>query len=235
MKNNAGTAFYQLRPYPAFQRGLEEGGPILVHGAMVLGANGSSVSAAPHNPEADEDLALEQENLLKKWAIDNNCWYPNANLEYSSRGYKFYGYGGEAQVYTEEDTFVHKVCRIGQYCTPERFFERIIIQNAMCPAAALFVEGLGNNSAGEFVVMLKQTFFRQAHIMSEDEISLYMNCIGFRKVVDERYGTVRFISNLIIAEDLHQGNIWMTNNDNVVIVDGAFFFNYQVLCLGGII
>ena len=69
--------------------------------------------------------------------------------------------------------------------------------------------------------------------MDEDEISLYMKCLGFRKLIDERYGTISYLSNQVIAEDLHPGIIWMTEDDNVVIVDGAFFFNTQDLGKGG--
>ena len=53
------------------------------------------------------------------------------------------GFGGEAQVYAERDEYVHKVCRIGQYISPGRFMDRLIIENTICPAAALTIEGFG--------------------------------------------------------------------------------------------
>lgn len=230
---NAGTAFNKLRPYPSFQRGLESGGSLLVQSALVLGRYGSAVSEAPLDPEAEIDIAEKQELLLTGLAKNNGCWFPNANSHLVSLGYRFYGYGGEAQVYAEKDEFVHKVCRIGQYVSPDRFIDRIIIENALCPAAALQVEGFGQNAEGEFVVIMRQHFFRQAHIMDEDEISLYMKCLGFRKQIDERYGTISYLSDMVVAEDLHPGNIWMTEDDNVVIIDGAFFFNTPSLGRGG--
>lgn len=69
--------------------------------------------------------------------------------------------------------------------------------------------------------------------MDEDEVSLYMKCLGFRKQIDEQYGTISYLSDLVVAEDLHPGNIWMTEDDNVVIIDGAFFFNTPSLGKGG--
>ena len=44
---------------------------------------------------------------------------------------------------------------------------------------------------------------------------------------------IRFYSDTVIAEDLHPGNIWMTGDNNVVIIDGAFKFNTPGLGLGG--
>ena len=136
-------------------------------------------------------------------------------------------------MYAEGDVFVHKVCRTGQYDNLVRFFDRIVIQNTLCPQAYLDVEGFGRDLQNDFVVLMKQRFFRQAHKMSEDEISLYMRCLGFWKLVEEPYHTVRFYSDTVIAEDLHPGNIWMTGDNNVVIIDGSFKFNTPGLGLGG--
>lgn len=66
--------------------------------------------------------------------------------------------------------FVHKACRTGQYDNLVRFFDRIVIQNTLCPQASLEVEGFGRDLQNDFVVLMKQRFFRQAHKMSEDEI-----------------------------------------------------------------
>ena len=101
MIQDAGTAFNKLRPYPSFQRGLESGGSLLVQSALVLGRYGSAVSEAPLVPEAEIDVAEEQELLLKNLAQGDGCWFPNANSYLVSLGYRFYGYGGEAQVYAE--------------------------------------------------------------------------------------------------------------------------------------
>lgn len=230
---DAGTAFNKLRPYPSFQRGLESGGSLLVQSAMVLGRYGGPVSTASLSPESESDSAVDQEGLLTDWAQAHNCWFTNANSHLTAQGYRFYGFGGEAQVYAEKDEYVHKVCRIGQYESPGRFFDRIIIENTLCPAAALVVEGFGRNADDEFVILMRQRFFRQAYIMNEKEISLYMKCLGFRKNTDDRYGVISYLSDLVIAEDLHPGNIWMTEDDNIVIIDGAFFFNFPSLGLGG--
>ena len=97
----------------------------------------------------------------------------------------------------------------------------------------MIVEGFGRDPQGDFVVLLKQQFFRQKHLMSEDEIAIYMRCLGFRKVVEEPYHIVRYYSDTVIAEDLHSSNIWMTGDENVVIIDGAFIFNTPGVGKGG--
>lgn len=104
---------------------------------------------------------MDQETDLENWARETGYWRTHPQDYYKSLGYQFYGFGGEAQVYAEGDSFVHKVCRTGQYDNLIRFFDTVI------------------------------------------------------------------------AEDLHPGNIWMTGDNNVVIVDGAFKFNTPGLGLGG--
>lgn len=69
--------------------------------------------------------------------------------------------------------------------------------------------------------------------MDEAEISLFMKCLGFQKLVEEPYHIVRYYSDTVIVEDLHPGNIWMTGNSNVVIIDAYYKFNTPGLGLGG--
>lgn len=200
-----------------------------------MGRYGRAVSSAPYDAESEREAAVEQERALEEWARSQACWFLNIPQLFRERGYRFYGFGGEAQVYAEQDIYVHKVCRIEQYDSPQRFFDRIVIENALCPAASLYVEGFGRNEEGELVVLMRQRFFRQTHIMAEEEISLYMKCLGFRKLVDTDYGTIRYLSDSVLAEDLHSSNIWMTEEGNVVMIDGAFFFNTPELGYGGLV
>ena len=231
--NDAGTAFNRFRYDSAFQRGFEAGGKLLVEGAMVLGGYGCTVPEAPYNPEAEIETAMDQETDLENWARLNQYWIDDPQSHYKGNGYLFYGYGGEAQVFAEGDTYVHKVCRTGQYDNLVRFFDRIVIQNTLCPEASLQIEGFGRDAQNDFVVMMKQRFFRQSKIMSENETTLYMRCLGFRCLVEEPYHIVRYYSDSVIAEDLHPGNIWMTGDENVVIIDGYFKFNTPNLGMGG--
>lgn len=221
----AGITSNRFQKDSAFEQGFEAGGPLLGQAAMVLGRYGCSVSKASYDPSIEIDTAEEQEEVLQKWAGENGCWYSYPKKYYSDQGFKFYGFGGEASVYTEGDDYVHKVCRIGQYDSLVHFFDRIVIQNAICPEAKLVVEGFGRD-ADEFAVMFKQKFFRQENeLMSLDEISSYMENLGFWKDDSAPYGFGVYYSDSVIAEDIHQRNIWKTSNSNVVIVDGVFRFN----------
>lgn len=225
MENNAGITPNRFRNDPAFQHGLEAGGRLLVQGALVVERYGRSVSEASFGAGVDADFVSELEDALEQWAKSDGCWFSNPKQYYKDCHYRFYGYGGEAQVFAEEDRFVHKICRVGQFANLRLFFDRIIIQNSLCPAAALEVEGFGRDEFCNFVVLLKQHFFREARTMTESEVSLFMRCMGFRELVTEPYHVVRYFSESVIAEDLHPGNIWMTAEGNVVIIDGIFSFN----------
>ena len=193
--------------------------------ALVLGGYGFAVYQDSFDPRVEVDTAEEQESLLEDFFLKLGFWHTDPLKYYKDTGYSFYGYGGEAQVFAERDQYVHKVCRITQYESPVRFLDRIVIHNTLCPQAALYVEGFGRNRDGEFVVMMKQRFFRQGFEMSEEEISGYMQRLGFWRSLDEPDRVIRYYSDTVIAEDLHQGNIWKTADSNVVIIDGAFKFN----------
>lgn len=231
--DNAGITFNRFRNDQAFQQGFEAGGRILGQGSLVLGRYGRTISEAPYDSESEIETAMEQEADLENWARLNGCWHDDPHAYFKEQGYKFYGYGGEAQVYTEGDSYVHKICRTGQYDNLIRFIDRITIQNTLCPAAFLEVEGFGRDALRDFVVLLKQRFFRQEHLMDEDEITLFMRCLGFQKLVEEPYHVVRYFSDTVIVEDLHPGNIWMTGDANVVIIDAYYRFNSPGLGLGG--
>lgn len=223
--NDARITPNRFQNNPAFKRGFEAGGPLLGQAALVLGGYGFTVHEDSFDPKNEVETAEEQESVLEAYARERGFWYPDPLQHYKNLGYSFYGFGGEAQVFAEKDEYVHKVCRIAQYESLVRFFDRIVIQNTLCPQAALFVEGFGRNSDSEFVVMMRQRFFRQAHEMPENQIDSYMRLLGFWKNTREPDRIVRYYSDTVIAEDLHQGNIWETADNNVVIVDGAFKFN----------
>ena len=70
-------------------------------------------------------------------------------------------------------------------------------------------------------------------MMNEYDIALFMDQLGFWKRIEEPYHIVRYYSDTVIAGDLHPGNIWMTSDGNVVIIDGYFIFNTPDLEMGG--
>lgn len=219
---------------PAFQHGFEAGGPLLGQAALVLGGYGFTVLEDSFDPKFEVETAEDQEGLLEAFAREFGIWQPHPLDYYKGCGFAFYGFGGEAQVFAEKDVYVHKVCRIAQYESLVRFFDRVVIQNTLCPEAALFVEGFGRNADSEFVVLMKQRFFRQGFEMSENEISNYMQQLGFWMSTEEPDRIIRYYSNTVIAEDMHQGNIWKTTEANVVIIDGAFRFNTPDLGKNGL-
>ena len=101
---NAGITFNRFRNDPAFQRGCEAGGSLLDQGSLVLGRYGSTVPEAPYNPESELETAMDQESDLENWARTNGYWHNHPQEYYKGFGYQFYGFGGEAQVFTEGKT-----------------------------------------------------------------------------------------------------------------------------------
>ena len=111
--NDAGFAFNRFRYDSAFQRGFKAGGSLLAQGSVVLGRYGRAIPAAPYDPESEIETAEDQESDLESWARREGYWYSNPIDYYKQQGYLFYGFGGEAQVFTEGDAFVHKYAEPG--------------------------------------------------------------------------------------------------------------------------
>ena len=93
-----------------------------------LGRYGRTISEAPYDSESEIETAMEQEADLENWARHSDYWHEDPHAYFKELGYKFYGYGGEAQVYTEGDGYVHKICRTGQYDNLIRLIDRITLQ-----------------------------------------------------------------------------------------------------------
>ena len=97
----------------------------------------------------------------------------------------------------------------------------------ICPVASLWIEGFGRDTESDFVVLMRQRFFRQANSLTEEEIDHYMARLGFQKTLaDDQYRGVRYKSGPFVIGDLHPGNIWQTKENNVVIIDGFFAFDF---------
>ena len=146
MINDASTAFNRFRDYPSLQQGLELGGELLVRASVVAARNGSTVSQDSYDPESEAERGLTQESEIESFSRLNNCWHDDPNAYFRPLGYVFYGYGGEAQVYLEGDSY---------------------------------------------------------------------------------------LSDKVVVEDMHTGNIWKTPENNIVIIDGFFCLNIPGLGLNG--
>ena len=204
------------------------GGEKLAGASYVIRTDDGAVSDAPYNSEEEIDRGLEQAALIEVWARENGCWIESPDVYYLNCGYAYYGFGGEARVFVEGSQYVHKIVRIEQYDSPQRFSDRIVIENAICPQACLEVEGFSNDSANGFMVLLKQKFFKSIRGMEDEEIDAYMISLGFEKI-----GNYKFVSKYYIADDLHPANVLISPDGNVNIIDGAFYFNTPDLGLGG--
>lgn len=124
--NDARITPNRFQNNPAFKRGFEAGGPLLGQAALVLGGYGFTVHEDSFDPKNEVETAEEQESVLEENARERGFWYPDPLQHYKNLGYSFYGFGGEAQVFAEKDEYVHKVCRIAQYESLVRFFDRLM-------------------------------------------------------------------------------------------------------------
>ncbi len=210
---------------PERRRGLVEGSRLLAYAAALSERAGSTVSETPFSSEDEEYRSLEQESLVEAWARHNDAWFDNPHQTYKDKGYSFYGYGQESQVYREGDNYVHKITRLDNYHSLQRLLDRIVIQNTLSPALPMEVEGFGR-IGDEFVVMSRQRFIPDLEDegtgLSRADIDEYWNSRGFKKHVEDN--SVEYLSSDYIVADQHGANIIRTPW-GVAVIDGNFQFN----------
>lgn len=235
-----GAAFNRLGANPALQEGLRKAGILAISASIVTQRCGCSISDAQLDEESEYSRAIEQFSLVKEWAESQGCWFDNPRIYESiiqEVGYSFYGFGGESRVYINESIEdVIKITSVSRSISPQRFFDRIAIHNAIAPIAPLTVLGfttVRSDDGYNLGVIVKQPFIEAHRELAGEEISRYMSAIGFDENIDAIHQQTEFFNTDIIATDLGPNNVLITPDGSIVIIDGDFEFNTPGRGFGG--
>lgn len=234
------VTFNRLGANPALQEGLRKAGVLAIAASIVTQRCGCSVSDAQLDEESEYDRSLEQFSLVKGFAELEKCWYETPSQFESiikEQGFSFYGYGGESRVFISDSIeSVIKITSVSRCISPQRFFDRLAIHNAITPSAPLTVLGftkVRTDDGYNLGVIVKQPFIEAKRELTGQEISSYMNSIGFDENIDAIARHTEFFNVDIIATDLGSNNVLITPGGSIVIIDGDFEFNTPGRGFGG--
>ena len=137
-------------------------------------------------------------------------------------------HGGEAHVYDNGQTLV-KVIGLDYFLQPVLALDRISLHNAYFPQTRMQVLGFGENTNGDFEIVVEQPFV-QGSRMSDEEIEAYANKLGY-KLVNRNNWT--YSTKLIYLSDLHDENVIRSKNGNIFVIDCDIRINTPALNAGG--
>ncbi len=195
------------------------GGEKFQAAAAVVGGFPSAVcpesrAASRHNAE----LRAREVAALKTWALANGCCFDGAEFDRRWREQGQMG-GSENDIYYDEASGrVWKRNRIEVFCLSWRqFFERILLHDFLFPEAPLRFEGVLEHEGGLRGVM------SQPDIVAErgawrSETEPMMLARGFRRRSKEDYEGL-----ILTVEDLHNGNVLMDAEGNLIVIDPAIY------------
>lgn len=152
---------------------------------------------------------------LKAWAVTNNCWIDRTALgTFSDRG-------SENEVYASLDS--RNVYKLNDFRYSDDnlnpFFERIHIHNQLFPDCAYDFVGFAENREGKTCAVLRQPFIVAQREATQQEIDEEMQCLGFRKEMDEGY----FTNNDYDIFDAVPNNVLMGEDGHLYFIDTIIF------------
>ena len=214
---------------PSEQLGCIKGGAIHVVASILAGAEISpnQLSAPEHSFKRELQQGKVQEERIEVWAKTVGCWVEDTSIYKKTLGEKL-AQGGEAVVYDTGNT-VLKVIGLDYFIQPILALDRISLHNAYFEQTKMVVLGFGRNSAGDFVIIVTQTFF-QGKQMSDEDIQEYTERIGFG-LVNPRNWT--YSTPDIYLSDMHNENVLRAEDGVVYVIDCDIRINTPELRAGG--
>ncbi len=215
---------------PSEQHGCAEGGASHVIASLLAGAEiGADKCAAPVGSfKREQQCGAEQAKRLKSWAQKTGCWFYDTDESIPQALGQEIAHGGEAHVYDNGQTLV-KVIGLDYFLQPVLALDRISLHNAYFPQTRMQVLGFGENTNGDFEIVVEQPFV-QGSRMSDEEIEAYANKLGY-KLVNRNNWT--YSTKLIYLSDLHDENVIRSKNGNIFVIDCDIRINTPALNAGG--
>lgn len=149
---------------------------------------------------------------LKKWAIENNCWYYNRDFlgKFSDRG-------SENEVYMDSTNEIVNKLNDFRYADDnlEPFFQRMNIHNKLFPECEYTLKGFSENRDGKICAVISQSFIRSKREASIEEIAGALALMGFTPQMDGEY----FTNGEIDIFDALPNNVLYGIDGNLYFID----------------
>ena len=207
------------------QEGIRRGGKILSEAALLTGA-GSRTN------QTNDQKNRRQEKSVEAYAKEKGIWVDKTNQTFNEKYKRRVGSGKEAIVWYKGNEKVLKTQNTYQYRTLQEKLDSIILHNAQFPVSALKVVGFGKNSQGDFQVIVEQQFFRSAKPLTQDQVDIYADSLGFTPTKNEEV-LHNFQNDETLLRDFHEENVLRTKEGNLVVIDSIMRLNTPDLGYGG--
>lgn len=234
------TLFKRLSP--AEEQGRIRGGAKLVEASRIVA--GSHRTGTTHkSPEPvnrkertsfNQKVRLSEEIILEDWAKQTGCWRSYNGFE-KDFGARKIGEGAEALVYLSNDGItVLKVNDGIFHGTWLEFFDRIAIHNTLFPETTYtligFTQRKGFYGEDRLAAIVKQAFIKTDRGATFNEVKANMELIGFLHLKRDDYYNPE---TGIIIEDLHDENVLVDKDLNLIYIDPAIFLEQPEMNLAG--
>lgn len=218
-------------------RGSEYYGKTTKEAADICGASqGTSDPAKGTEPlnrkeraEFSEQVRPLEEVTLKKWALQHNLWISEKEFLFRYND-SYIGAGAEQKVYLKEDGLtVVKVNKGRFHGNWLEYFNRLLLHAFLFPATKYTTVGFTEDE-GSFAVITEQPFAILNQGAAREIVESYLNGHGFiRMKNDDYYSKIVGVK----LEDLHDENVFLDEEGNILFIDPVIYFETLDLKLGG--
>ena len=216
---------------PLEQYGCAAGGTTHVIATLLAGAEvdadtlAQGVSDFKRMCQRGETQALR----IEQWAKAVGVWIDNIDDSLTHVLGEHIAEGGEAMVHDHGATLIKSI-GLDYFVEPVFALDRISLHNAYFPETALIVLGFGRNEEGDFKIIVEQPFIK-GHRMTDEEISAYMQHMGF-ELRNPRNWT--YATSEIYLSDMHDENVICSESGNIFVIDCDIRINTPELNNGGL-
>lgn len=227
-----GTIVFDRYPQRVLQ-GFSEGSEILCAAALVVrGCDSTESESRPiYQTQGLQGDGKEQIEYVHKWAELKGIWHQNAQEEMNLK-FQASDEGTEAIVFFDtEKSHVVKLISLNHYNVLRTALDRIVIHNFLFPNTCLNVQGFGLDSAGRFVIIVRQPFIA-GRLATESERMEYMKGLGFREAGEDYGMHLNYMTDELYVGDVNEYNAIMSA-DGVAVIDADCRLNFATLDCGG--
>lgn len=214
------------------QYGCSTGGATHVIASILAGAeNPTDTSNQKELSDFQRECkcAAKQEKSIEQWAKAAGCWMDNVDDSLPNALGNYIAEGGEAKVYDHGATLI-KTIGLDYFIQPILALDRITLHNTYFPETSLKVVGFGRDAANDFKIIVEQPFVEGSH-MSDDEIGVFMNDMGFT-LINPRNWT--YSTPNIYLSDMHDENVLRSSYGAIFVVDCDIRINTPELRANGV-
>ena len=224
-----GQIVYQ-RFSPLEQHGCAAGGATNVIASLIAGAEDGADCGHPRSLDFKEECqrGTRQAARIEQWARQVGVWTDGVDHTLPRLLGEQIAEGGEAKVYNQGSSII-KAIGLEYFIQPLYALDRITLHNAYFPETSMTVVGFGRDSAGEFKVLVEQSFIIGGRALDE-EIADYMRLLGFTLRNPSNW---TYTSPDIYLSDVHDENVIRSASGRLYVIDCDIRLNTPAIRQGG--